>query len=272
MALRQALPEVEVLGVARRTETAAMAQEMGAVHEAGTDVGLIAAADLVVLACPLAVTKAVLEDCRHHLARRARVTDVGSAKAEVVHFATRLLDRRRNPFLGGHPMAGKEVTGIQHAEAGLFRGRPWVFTPHAAGALEPFADLVAAVRAIGAVPINLSPRQHDRYVALVSHLPFLVSAAYLLAVGRHEEWPDAAELASSGFRDISRLGAGDSEMYAAIAGANREEVLKAWAVFHEALDGFEAAIVRGDDDALLDLLIAARQVRTNWAQDHPDFD
>jgi prephenate dehydrogenase len=271
LALKKHQPGVEVVGVARRPETANEAVAMGAVDRAGTDLSLVRDADLVVLACPLAVTNAVLDDAIPHLAGGARVTDVGSAKVVVVEHAVEALDAARNPFLGGHPMAGKEVAGIAHAEADLFRGRPWVFTPHTVGAAEPFEDFLAAVAAIGAVPLNLAPDQHDRYVALVSHIPFLLSAAYLLAVGREADWADAAELASSGFRDISRLGAGNSEMYAAITSFNRTEVLSAWASLHEALDLFEAAIARGEDPVLLDLLVAAREIRDAWAGAHPQL-
>jgi prephenate dehydrogenase len=265
LALREALPEVEVIGVARRQETAALAEEMGAVSRAGTHLAAVAEAELVVLACPLAVTAAVLEDSKPHLAEGARVTDVGSVKASVVTHALATLEQRRNPFLGGHPMAGKEVSGIENAGADLFRGRAWAYTPHAAGAAEPFADFLDAVRAIGAHPLNLSPEQHDRYVALVSHIPFLVSSAYLLSVGREPDWERASELASSGFRDISRLGAGDSEMYAAITDANREEVLRAWAALRAALAEIEGAIEGADGNALLDLLLAARQTRQEWS-------
>ena len=265
LALRQALPEVEVIGVARRQETAELAGRMGAVSRAGADLAAVSEADLVVLACPLAVTAAVLQDCKPHLAEGARVTDVGSVKASVVAHGRAALDPERNPFLGGHPMAGKEVSGIENAEADLFRGRPWAFTPHAAAAAEPFADFLDAVRAIGAHPLNLSPEQHDRYVALVSHMPFLVSSAYLLSVGREPDWERALQLASSGFRDVSRLGAGDSEMYAAITDANREEVLRAWAALRAALAEIEGAIEGTDGAALLDLLLAARQTRQEWS-------
>jgi prephenate dehydrogenase len=266
MALRRYRPQVEVIGIARRQETAELAHQIGAVSRAGADLSAIRDADLVVLACPLAITASVLEDCLRHLSAGARVTDVGSVKTSVVSHALGALDITRNPFLGGHPMAGKEVSGIEHAEPDLFRGRAWVFTPHTAGAAEPFQDFLEAIEAIGAYPLNLSPEEHDRYVALVSHVPFLVSSAYLLAVGREPDWQRASELASSGFRDISRLGAGDSEMYAAITGANREEVLRAWKSLQVVLREIERAIETADGATLMDLLLAARQTRQDWTR------
>jgi len=104
---------------------------------------------------------------------------------------------------------------------------------------------------------------------MISHLPFLLSAAFLVAAGDQEDWAEASELASSGFRDISRLGAGDPEMYAAIAGMNREEILRSWGALHEALDMFEAAMARGEEAALLALFESARGTRRSWAEEHP---
>ena len=262
---------VEVLGVARRQETADLAVTRGAVDRAGTDLALVADVDVVVLACPHAVTNAVLNALASHLADGTRVTDVGSTKEAVVRHAARALDPARNPFLGGHPMAGKEVTGLENADPDLFRGRPWVFTPASKHAPGGWEDFVGLVRDIGAVPVFLQPRAHDHYVALVSHLPFLLSSAYLLAAGREAAWGDASELASSGFRDMSRLGAGDSEMYAAITATNRDAVLDTLTALHAALEQLEAAITRGEGDELLDLLVEARRTRDEWAAAHPDI-
>jgi len=228
LALKENRPEIEILGVTRRAETAAEALRKGVADHAGTDLALIAEADLVILACPLGVTATVLEACAPLLAPGARVTDVGSVKGEVVAHAKRLFAAEADRFLGGHPMAGKEVSGIEHADADLFRGRPWVFTPPsgwaprvgpalaserggAPGGYEPRAwqDVLQLVRDLGALPLIMPPARHDTYVALISHVPFVLSAAYLLATGSDEAWFDASELASSGFRDISRLGAGD---------------------------------------------------------------
>jgi prephenate dehydrogenase len=272
LALKQARPDVEVAGVDRRDATAKAAVDMGAADRAGVDMALVADADVVVLACPLRTMPEVLEAVAPRLGTGARVTDVGSVKEWVDYIAAKELNPRSNAFLGGHPMAGKEVTGIEHAEAGLFRDRPWVFTaPHGGDPGNEWADLVDAVRAIGARPVFMTPAAHDRYVALVSHLPFLLSAAYLEAAAESKDWEAASALASSGFRDISRLGAGDPEMYAAILEANRDQVLGTYAGLHRALDEFEAAIARGDRELLLNLLRSAQSTRRTWAEEHPEI-
>jgi prephenate dehydrogenase len=299
LALKASVPGVEVVGIARREETALEAASLGAVDRAGTDLALVSGADIVVLACPLAVTAAVLEETVPHLNEGTRLTDVGSVKGPVVKHALAVLDRERNPFLGGHPMAGKEVTGIANADAGLFRGRPWILTPPAGwfiplkrameagrsgtregyepgraredGTVDPlWGDFLDALQAIGARPAFLPPAKHDRYVAMISHLPFLLSAAYLVATADEEAWDEASELASSGFRDFTRIGAGDPDMYAAIAALNRDQILTSWASMHRALDMFEAAMARGEEAALLELFKGARATRRDWAEQHPE--
>ena len=268
LALRR-LEGVEVTGVARRAETAERALARGAAHAAGTDITAVAGADLVVVAVPLAATAAVLEALAPHLDEGTRVTDVGSTKEGVVRHAESVLDTERNPFLGGHPMAGREVTGIEHAGPDLFAGRAWIFTPDDGGEPDGWAHYIGKIRAIGAAPLFLTPRRHDRLVAMISHIPFLLSSAYLLAAARDAHWPEAAGLASSGFRDITRLGAGDSDMYAAIAAGNREAILDAWGELQLALEEVEAAITRGEGDELHQLLAEARAAREAWAKSHP---
>jgi prephenate dehydrogenase len=264
LALRRAMPGMEVIGVARRPETAAEALRVAAVSSAGTTLAGLTACDLVVLAAPLAATPGLLSDMAPHLAEGARVTDVGSVKGWVVAAAKDKLDLGRNPFMGGHPMAGREVGGIENADVDLFRERPWVFTPEGGSAVPPvWDDWLEAVAATGARPVLMSPSQHDRQVALVSHVPFLLSAGYLLGAGRSEVWDRARLVASSGFRDISRLGAGDPDMYTAIVEANREEVLKAWTETRAALEELEGRMT-GPPGALRDLLDEARRTRHEW--------
>jgi prephenate dehydrogenase len=282
LAVRELRPDVDVVGVARRNETARGAERRGAVHRAGTELGDLRDVDLVVVAAPLGATEEVLQGLASTLPPGVAVTDVGSVKASVVAAAGRILgtseaapDEVRNPFLGGHPMAGKEVGGIDNAEAALFAGKPWIFTPAMAtdagsraevGAvgLEIFDEFRGVVRDIGALVMDMAPEEHDRRVALVSHLPFLLSATYLLAAGRDEVWEQASPLASSGFRDVTRVGAGDPAMYAAIVEANLPAIREAWAAMNLAMEEMESAFERGEHRHLLELFARARQVRRGW--------
>ncbi|MFN2465101.1 MAG: prephenate dehydrogenase [Candidatus Dormibacteria bacterium] len=269
LALRARVPGIEVLGVGRRLETADAALRLGAVDRAGTDLALLREADLVVLACPLWSTAKVLEEAAPYLAEGSRVTDVGSVKASVVAHALTVLDPDRNPFLGGHPMAGKVVTGIADAEADLFQGRPWVLTPSDGQLPGGWERYVAAIEAVGAVPLVTTPEDHDRSVAMISHLPFVLSAAYLASMAEDVAWPAASELASSGFRDISRLGAGNPEMYAAIVAANRQEVMRSLAGLRDVLDRFESLVQEDARGQVGEIFESARVTRARWADEHP---
>jgi len=286
LAVRRRSPDIEVVGVTRSGATAEAAVAREAVERASTSLADIAGSDLVVLACPLGVQRQVLEDCVPHLAEGTRVTDVGSVKGEVVRHAHRVLDPGRNPFLGGHPMAGREVGGVENAEASLFEDRVWVFTPMPAGWTsdpavsitneragvrggywpDAFGDLVDLVRNLGARPLSLSPETHDRYVALVSHLPFLMSSAILDAAAASQSWEQAQWLASSGFRDVTRLAGGDPDMYTAIVAQNRDAVLDGIASLHGALERIEAAISRDEPGFLRDLLAEALETRRQWLE------
>ncbi|MHB8507600.1 MAG: prephenate dehydrogenase [Candidatus Dormibacteria bacterium] len=264
---------IEVLGLARRDATVAEALKAGAVSFASADPVVLEGADLVVVAVPLGDTEAVLASIAPHLAPGARVTDVGSVKTSVLAAASRTLDPARNPFLGGHPMAGKEVGGIGHADADLFRGHPWILTPVVTG--DPgegppvgFEDLWEIVTAIGARPRLVSAADHDRQVALVSHLPFLLSAVYLVAAGGRPDWEAALGVASSGFRDFSRLGAGDPEMYAAICNRNQAAIRDGLAALRAVLESVDEALTpgaeAGQEAALATFFASARALRRQW--------
>jgi prephenate dehydrogenase len=269
LALRKYQPDIFVVGVARRDETAARAEARGAASLATTDLTAIAGAEVVVIAASLQNTAELIEECAPLLGAGALLTDVGSVKSSVMEVALRTLPARR--FLGGHPFAGKAVGGIDNADADLFLGRPWVFTPEdgqppAAG---PAAEWVDVVRALGAAPVLfMPPDAHDRLAALISHVPFLLSAAYLVAAGRAPDWAAAKHLASSGFADFTRIGGGDAEMYSAVVRANREAILEGVTRLREVLDELEAAAGSSDADIatarLVELFTAARGVRGEW--------
>jgi len=195
---------------------------------AGSPTEAIDGAELVILAGPPLAILARIEspgaELRDALATGATVTDVGSTKARIVAAA----DVARLPFVGGHPMAGREVTGVGAATADLFLDRPWVIVPggHAG---EPDIERVEALAvATGARPIRMDAGDHDAAVAAISHLPLIVSAALVQSVtsapGAVASWPLARRLAASGWRDMTRLARGDPEMGAGIVATNRPAV------------------------------------------------
>src|SRR5438105_15588032 len=242
-ALRRARPELEVVGVAADPTTLAKALERGLIREPG-----IEAADVIVLAIPAGAMREVLPG----LPRDVLVTDMASTKAAVCGWAGEAgLD-----FVGGHPMCGREATGIDAADADLFLGAPWVLT-------RPDPRVEDLVQAVGAHPLVMDPERHDRLVAGVSHAAFVLSAAYLLAVSGDPDWPDLQQLAAGGFRDLTRLASGSPAMYAGIAATNAEN-LAGWLRRVEAELARLRRHVEAGDPRLGELFEEAREARERW--------
>jgi prephenate dehydrogenase len=204
----------------------------------------IADAGLVILAGPPRAVISSLAD--PDLARvasgGATVTDVASTKRAVVGAA----ESAALPFVGGHPMAGRETTGAGSAVAELFVDRPWVLVP-AATAREIDVDRVAALAgAVGARPIRMTPHEHDRTVAAISHLPLVAAAALVESVAlpadAAEDWPVARALAATGWGDMTRLARGDPEMGAGILETNREAVADRLRAYRDAIDAWLRAL------------------------------
>jgi prephenate dehydrogenase len=254
LAIKAARPNVTVVGCDRDGATARKAIDRGIVTAAGTDLGAIEMADIVVVAVPILSLQDLFASLRPRVAGKV-LTDMASTKASVMGWATGAgID-----LVGGHPMCGKEASGIDAAEADLYAGAPWVLTRD-----EPaITDLV---RAVGAHPMFMDAETHDRLVAGVSHAAFLLSVGYVLAVASRPEWSQASKLAATGFRDMSRLAAGDADLYAGIARTNREHII-------EALDSINNAMARlrrhleADDPRLIEIFEEAHSIRERWARE-----
>lgn len=245
LALRRARPEVAVTGsdAVASTVRRALARD---VIEPGDPLE----ADVVVLAVPIPALPEVLADLS---GRACVVTDMASTKAQVMRWSAAAgID-----LVGGHPMCGREQAGIDAADPDIFAGAPWVLTRD-----EP--AVTELVRAVGARPVFLDAERHDRLVAGVSHAAFVLSAAYVLALAGDPDWEDMQRVAGSGFRDVSRLAAGDPGLYSAISSTNRQAVA-------EAVRRVEAALARlrrhleAGDVRLVELFEEARLARERWA-------
>lgn len=242
-ALRLRRPDLELIGVDSDPAVVATALERGLISEPGT-----AGADLILVAVPPQAVKSVLK----RLPRDILVTDVTSTKVSVCAWA----EEAGLDFVGGHPMCGREAAGLDAAEPGLFEGAPWVLTRRSS----VIEDLVAAV---GAHPVLLSPERHDQLVAGVSHAAFAVSVAYLLALTAAADWPEMAPLASSGFRDLTRLAAGSPEMYTGIAASNGPNLAGRLRAVEDQLARLRRHVEAGDP-RLVELFEEAREARRRW--------
>ena len=239
------------------------AHALGAITAAAeSPAAAVAGADLVVLAAPVLALRELLRAIAPHLAPRAVITDLGSAKAAVVRWARETLpDPSR--FVAGHPMAGKERSGIEAADAGLFAGAVWCLTPDEKTAPDALARLRALVAALGAHPLVLDPAAHDEAVAGASHLPLLAASALVLAVSTPPDWPDVARLAAGGFRDTTRVASGDPRMARDIALSNREPLLRRLDAYIAALQALRAQVAASDPE-IERAFADAKAARDDW--------
>ncbi|MEM6751051.1 MAG: prephenate dehydrogenase [Planctomycetota bacterium] len=246
-----------IAGLGRSQATLDKALQLGVVDEASRDDAILDGADLVVVATPLSAFEAALTAVAKFAPPTALVTDVGSTKANVVDMAQRILAGRQ-PFVGAHPMAGSEKSGPEHATADLFLGRPCVLTPAPDTSPDALAAAHAFWQALGfAAVLEMSPEDHDRAVAAVSHLPHLASVMLVEAAQHLGGW----ELASTGFRDTTRLAASNPPMRADIIDANRPAIAQALRAYRDRVDAWIAAVEQDDHAARLRLLEAAKQTR-----------
>ena len=195
--------------------------------------------------------------------------DVGSTKRDVVDAARRVLRERIASFVPAHPIAGKELAGIQHADAALYSGRQVILTPLPQTAPELVQKATDVWAAIGAQVLKMTPENHDAAFAAVSHLPHLLAFAYFSAVVTQPAGKDYLSLAGPGFRDFTRIAASNPEMWRDVLLANREEVLKQSQRFRKALDALELVMRNGNSDALEDLIRGAAEGRAAWQMGAP---
>lgn len=213
LALQATSLDLQVSGWDRDPATVAMARDRGVI-ERGFDTlaEAVVGADLVVVATPVLAVRAVFEQIAPHLGPGTIVSDVASTKVQVLEWAQLLLPPTV-AFVGGHPMAGSEQHGIGQARADLFRGAIYCLTPLPGVPVEVVTQLEQLTEALGARPLRVEAATHDAFVAAVSHLPFMLSAALVQHVGNDERWPDMRRLAATGFRDVTRLASGDPAMH-----------------------------------------------------------
>lgn len=237
---------------------------------------VVAGADLVVLAVPVRATEALLAAIAPALAPGAIVTDLGSTKGAVVAWARTLLpDATR--FLGGHPMTGREQSGLDASDATLYSGAIWCLTPTAATDPAVTRRVSALITALGAKPLVLTAERHDRLVAGISHLPLLASVALLRSVMHDAERDDLLRLAAGGLRDVTRLASGDPAMATDIMLTNRDAItawldayigeLRALRSTISASAAPSDSLAPPDDTALSDVFRSARHTRDEWIRE-----
>ena len=254
-----------IAGFSASEKTRQRAQQLQVIDMACDSVAqAVQGADLVLLAVPVSATRQSLEAIVPALSPNALLMDVGSTKCDVVAAARQTLGERLSCFVPAHPIAGKEVAGIEHAESGLYKNRRAILTPlPETGALQ-IGQAQAVWQALGSTVFTMTPEAHDATFAAVSHLPHLLAFATVNALVSQTEGVDFLRMAGPGFRDFSRIAGSDPAVWRDILSANQTEVLSQITYFKQALAQLEDALKNNDSQALQTLIAQASQVRSAW--------
>lgn len=258
MAVRRALPAATIRIWARRQEAVDAVVERGLADYASTDASdVVAGASLVILATPIEHMKGLSERFVDALPADAVVTDVGSVKHSVVDALEALFSSRGKAFVGSHPMAGSERAGLEAARVDLFTGATCIVTPTSLTSPQAILRVRAFWTQLYCRVLTMDPAEHDRKIARISHLPHVVASMLTLAALRQD--PTAAVCTGNGFRDSTRIAAGDPDLWTGILSENRHELI-AGLEDAAALTQDLLAIVRSHDNEKLRHFLAEAQL------------
>ncbi|MEX2672318.1 MAG: prephenate dehydrogenase [Phycisphaeraceae bacterium] len=249
-----------IVGLARSSETLAAAKQRGAIDHGTTDIGeALQGSQLAIIAVPLGQFDRMFQQIAEHEHDRLIITDVGSTKLGVLASARQHL-KQPGRFVGAHPMAGSEQQGPEGAQADLCQGKPCIITPGNDTDEEALATVEALWQSLGMTLVRMSAYEHDVQTATISHLPHAMAVLLVLVAAERGGW----DIASTGFRDTTRLASSNPPMRADILMANREQVIEALNSLGHRLDRFIDVLDRGDRTGLIAMLEHARQTRDDW--------
>jgi prephenate dehydrogenase len=265
LALKRAGLVKRIVGYSKSPSTTERARQMGVIDvEAPSALLAVSGADIVLLAVPVSATEATFKAIRHLVNPTTLIMDVGSTKRDVVDAARRVLRDHVGCFVPAHPITGKEVSGVEHADAELYTGKQVILTPIERTFTVQLQKAVDVWTALGCNVIKMSPQAHDAAYAAVSHLPHLIAFALINSISGQAQGKDYLSLAGPGFRDFTRIAASDPKMWRDILVANREELLEQSRIFQDALHSLEKLIAKADGDALEERIDHASHTRANW--------
>jgi prephenate dehydrogenase len=258
---------VELVGYARRPETADRALQLGAIDRVeGSLASAVDKAALVILATPTMSIKEILSQIGSHLPAGSVVTDVASTKVQVMKWAEESLPPSAS-FVGGHPMAGKELSGIDVADADLFKGCTYCIVPGRGASDDAVQTIVDLVHKVDARPVLVNAAEHDQFVAGISHLPLILASALVMATTRSPHWSKMSEVAATGYQGATRLASQHPRMNRDICLTNGENIVSWIDDFTKELQRFRGLIAEGDL-GLEQAFDRARQARNAWIEEH----
>lgn len=266
LALKRAGLVKRVVGYSKSPSTTERARQMGVIDiEAPSALLAVSGADIVLIAVPVAATEATFKSIRHLVTPDMLIMDVGSTKCDVIEASRRALREHIGLFVPAHPIAGKELAGVDNADADLYTGRQVILTPTERTQAAQLQRAEAVWTALGCKVRKMSPEQHDAAFAAVSHLPHLLSFALMNAISGQPQGPDFLSLAGPGFRDFTRIAASDPKVWRDILLSNRQELLAQSQLFQRNLQAMDQLIHDGNADALQELIEHASLTRSQWS-------
>lgn len=265
LALKKANAIEQVVGVGRSTASLARAKELGIIDVLGASVAnAVRGADLILIAAPVAQTEAILASIAPHLQPGTVVTDAGSTKSDVVAAARKALGGKIAQFVPGHPIAGREQNGPDAAIVDLYVGKKVVLAPLPENAADDVALVANAWRQCGAIIRQLTPQDHDRVFAAVSHLPHLLAYALVDDIAKKPHADLLFQYAASGFRDFTRIAGSSPEMWRDISLANQTALLGELDAYMTQLTQLRGLLAQADGAALEAVYANAQRARQNW--------
>jgi prephenate dehydrogenase len=268
LALKRAgLKDTEIIGYTRSSATATTALKLGAVDKMEDNlVSTVEKAGIVILATPVMAMKEIMGHIGPHLSTGCVVTDAASTKVKVMEWAEECLPPEID-YIGGHPMAGKELSGSRVAEADLFKGCTYCIVQGESASPEAIGVITDLVKTVGANPLFITASEHDNFVAGISHLPLIISSTLVMSTVKSPHWQDMAILAAGGYRDLSRLASQHPIMNRDICLTNQENILNWTERFMKELSRFRQLIIDGGEE-LEKAFIQVQQARQKWIDEY----
>ena len=267
LALKKAGAVGEVVGIGRTAASLERAQELGVIDRYSTDwAEALVGADVVLLAMPVGQVGAVTEAMAPHLEPQTIITDAGSTKRDMIEAFYANLGEHLSRVVPAHPIAGAEKSGADAAFADLYRGRNVVVTPLGESDPEAIDQVSSAWAACGAIIRRMTPQEHDRVFAAVSHLPHLLAYGLVHDLASRANSEELFSYAAGGFRDFTRIAGSHPEMWRDICLANRHALLAELDQYLGELAYLRALLLSNDGKALESLFAEAREARNRWAE------
>ncbi len=267
LALREAGAVERIVGMGRSAAALERARELGVIDRVAVDwPSALQGTDFVLVAAPVGQMDGIFAAMAPHLQAGTVVTDAGSTKKDVIEAVYRHLDRHLGEAVPSHPIAGAEKSGVDAAFPTLYRGRKVVVTPLPENAPAAVERVRAAWGACGAVLEEMTPQEHDRVFAAVSHLPHLLAFGLVHDLAGRANSKQLFSFAASGFRDFTRIAGSHPEMWRDICMANRQALLGELDAYLAELAYLRALLMAGKGDDLEALFQTAREARNAWAQ------